>query len=617
MNLLHPPLYRWTSRTGTTGRKERYRPDIVILEDRCVPRAGFGLVNLASDVPGLAPVTVQTLTNPWGLSYSPTGPFWIAENGSNMTDLLDGRGQQVPLLVTVPPAQGRSTSDATGTVFNGGSGFVISKGDESLPSRFLYATENGNILGWNEFVDPQNALVTYHSSSGASYEGLAIATDSSGQSFLYAADYGNGNIDVFNEKFELVTPPGSFQDPEIPSNFAPFNVQTIGDQLVVTYAQRTTFWMGDGFVDVYDTGGNLISHFAEHGPLNAPWGVALAPDNFGPYAGDLLIGNNADGRINAYDRYSGAYLGALTDNAGNPLVIPGLWALDFGNGHDGGDQDTLFFTAGLDFGQHGLYGAIQPPQKQGADTGGVGGYDPNFPGEPRDYPLPPTTGPTLQHTSSSPVVPTAVLLPLTDSSLALVPTLSTLSSSSRQSETGSSPGQASPLVRASLDSSVTMLVMLSDTTVTTPAIESALTPVRVAQEDSLPLTAFLDLNTANSVRPTRATPGRLDNVPEAVARQDSRETSSAVTIEPGWYETVSHEGSLPVAEQESESSPPPMMQAGVSAPFASWAFLLKPMAFLAVPLMLGYAQSLRRRLEQSAGTETTKQIEITRHDPST
>jgi uncharacterized protein (TIGR03118 family) len=426
--------------TPSQPRQRLFRPSVEPLEERCLLTGGYTQVNLASDVPGEARVLDSLLVNPWGASFSPTGPFWFADNGSGVSDLRDGRGQIVPLVV-------EAGGSPTGTVFNGGSGFVVSEGGLSSPSRFLFATEDGTILGWAGDLDLTHALVAVdNSASGAVYKGLALAHDA-GRSFLYAADFSRGTIDVFDQAFQPVAHTGAFQDPSLPAGFAPFNIQNINNHLFVTYARQDgarhdeVAGTGQGFIDVYDTGGNLLRRFASGGALDAPWGLALAPRAFGPFGGDLLVGNVGDGRISAYNPASGAFLGQLLDAKGSPIAIPTLWSLTFGNGHAGGDSGTLFFTAGLDYETHGLFGAIQSPQKRGADTAGAGAFNPHAPGEPGDYPLPPRDGPAFRASSADQPLPAADLLPLRESSLVLAPTLSMPTQSSHRAD-GSVPTQA-------------------------------------------------------------------------------------------------------------------------------------------------------------------------------
>jgi uncharacterized protein (TIGR03118 family) len=444
----------------------------------------------------LARVTDPSLVNPWGIAYSPTGPFWFAENGSGVSDLLDGRGEPFSLVVAVPSA-GHSGSAPTGTVFNGGTGFVISENGVSAPSRFLFVSQDGTISGWSAVVDPARALpVINNSSSGAVYTGLALAADPAGHSFLYAADFSGGTIEVFDQDFRPVMRSGSFQDPSLPEDFAPFNVQNINNLLFVTYAQQDEdqrddiAGAGHGFVDVYDATGTLVRRFASQGALNSPWGLALAPADFGPLGGALLVGNNGDGHINAYDPGSGAFLGELADDRGTPIAIPNLWALTFGNGHAGGDSDTLFFAAGVDYDAHGLFGAIQVAERRGADTAGAGTFDPNAPGESGDYPLPPRDGPAFRASSEEQPILLANLLPLTESSLVLVPTLSTTS----QPITGiDAPFTVDPIVVVASSRSTFAGVPAPNTVIFIRAGGNS-RPAKDAYTSAVALNTFIDLN---------------------------------------------------------------------------------------------------------------------------
>src|SRR5262249_48749713 len=196
------------------------------------------------------------LVNPWGMAFSPTGPFWFADNGSGVSDLLDGRGQPVPLVVTIPSAL-RTVSKPTGTVFNDGAGFAVAENGVAAPSRFLFATEDGGIFGWSAVVDPTHAVrAVDNASAGADYTGLALAADPPGRPFLYAADFSRGTIYVFDQDFRPVVSPGAFRDPNLPHGFAPFNVQNIDNLLFVTYARQDedrqdgVAGAGNGFIDV-------------------------------------------------------------------------------------------------------------------------------------------------------------------------------------------------------------------------------------------------------------------------------------------------------------------------------------------------------------------------------
>jgi uncharacterized protein (TIGR03118 family) len=422
---------------GAAQRQQRCRPTLEVLEDRHLLAAGFGLVNLASDVPGLARTTDPNVVNPWGLAFSPTGPFWLADNGSSVSDIIDGAGGPFALVVPVP-----SGSAPTGVVFNGGSGFVISENGVAAPGRFLFVTEAGTIAAWTAVVDPARALLAVdNSTAGAVYTGVAVATTAAGRDLLYVADFGRATVDVFDQRFQPVTRAGAFQDPNLPDGFAPFNIQDIDNLLFVTYAERDANGhddvpgAGHGYIDVYNTDGSLLRRFASEGPLDSPWGLALAPSKFGAFGGDLLVGNNGDGHISAYDPQSGVLRGQLAGDNAAPIAIPYLWALSFGNGHVGGDSGTLFFAAGVDDSAHGIFGAIQAPTRRGADTAGSGVFDPHAPGEPGDYPLPPRAGPALNPDSAVRPNPVVDLVPLTPSSLVLVPTLSPAALASTRSDT--------------------------------------------------------------------------------------------------------------------------------------------------------------------------------------
>jgi uncharacterized protein (TIGR03118 family) len=252
----------------------------------------------------------------------------------------------------------------TGIVFNGGPGFLVHSGALSGPARFIWASENGTLHGWNPAVPPppsHDAQQTADRSSvGASYKGLAIAG-----STLYANDFHNARVDMFNSSWAHV---GSFTDASVPHGYAPFGIQAIGDRIFVTYAKQDAdaadevAGQGRGFVDMFDTSGALLARVAQHGQLNAPWGLALAPPAFGRFGGDLLVGNFGDGDILAYEELPNGRFeprGELRGADGNPLAIDGLWALEFGTGSPaGGPPDTLFFTAGPNHEEDGLFGSI-------------------------------------------------------------------------------------------------------------------------------------------------------------------------------------------------------------------------------------------------------------------
>jgi uncharacterized protein (TIGR03118 family) len=319
--------------------------------------AGYHQRNLVADTPGHAETTDPNLVNAWGLSFGPNTPGWVADNGTGVSTLYSGAtatsktATTLPLVVKIP--QGAST----GTVFNGGDGFKI----DGSPSLFLFSSEAGVISGWNPAFGTDARIGA--AAMGAVYKGLAIAGTPDGPR-LYATDFHGNRVDVWDDTFAPAGKPGGFTDPNMPKGFAPFGIQAVGSRLVVTYAKQDADAMDDvhgrglGFVDVYDTSGNLIKRLVSHGPLNAPWGIALAPKRFGKASRDLLIGNFGNGRINAFNPRNGRFEGALRKGKHGPRIkIDGLWALEFGNGMIGTPQ-TLLFTAGPDDESHGLFGAI-------------------------------------------------------------------------------------------------------------------------------------------------------------------------------------------------------------------------------------------------------------------
>jgi uncharacterized protein (TIGR03118 family) len=328
--------------------------------------------NLVSDLPGVAAVTDPHLVNAWGMSHSPTSPWWISDNGTGFSTLYNGSGTPFPpgspLVVTIPPPLGSpagTTAAPTGNVFNGSSGFIVTKNGTSGRPNFIFATEDGTISGWSPSVDPTHAILAVDkSASGAVYKGLALGSNGSGD-FLFATNFHNGTVDVFDTHFAPVSLAGSFADPGIPAGFAPFGIANLGGRLYVTYAKQNAEKHDDvagpanGFVDIFDTNGNLIQRLVTRGRLNSPWGVTFAPADFGQFSNDLLVGNFGDGRINVVDPHTGEFLGQLRDRNNTAITIDGLWGLAFGNGVNAGPTNTLFFTAGIDDEAHGLFGSLR------------------------------------------------------------------------------------------------------------------------------------------------------------------------------------------------------------------------------------------------------------------
>ncbi len=341
-----------------------------------IARGSFHQTNLVSNIPGMAAITDSDLVNPWGLSSSATSPIWVADNGASVSTLYNGAGQKIGLTVAIPapsdPPGGPYTGTPTGTVFNGTTDFQVSSGTTSAPSRFLFATEDGTILGWNPAVKPTTAVIAVDRSTatdgagtvGAVYKGLTNGSFG-GANYLYASNFRFGTVDVFDGQFHLQSlGAGAFVDSSLPTGFAPFGIQNIGGWIYVTYAKQDptkhddVSGPGNGFVDVYTTGGAFVRRLASGGTLNSPWGLAQAPATFGNFHNAILVGNFGDGRINGFTT-AGAFRGQLKSETSKPIQIDGLWGLRFGNGGNGGDPSTLFFAAGINDEADGLYGSIR------------------------------------------------------------------------------------------------------------------------------------------------------------------------------------------------------------------------------------------------------------------
>jgi uncharacterized protein (TIGR03118 family) len=333
---------------------------------RADPEGRYKVQKLVSDQAGVAARQDPNLVNAWGIAFNPFGFVWVSNAETGKSTLYDGAGVPQSLVVTIPPAAGGTTGSPTGIVFNGANTFLVSAAANSF-ARFIFSTEDGVIAAWAPSVNPTNAiLIKDNSSAGAQYKGLALSAGGNGQ-LLYATDFHNGKIDVWDSGFNPVTlPPGAFADPSIPAGFAPFGIQAINGNIFVTYAKQDADRHDDvagkglGYLNVFDPNGKLIDRIESKGPLNAPWGLALAPAGFGEFSSSLLVANFGDGRINAYDLVTGKHLGALKGDDGRTIEIEGLWGLAFGNGWNGQPVNTLFFTAGPDDEEHGLYGRIDP-----------------------------------------------------------------------------------------------------------------------------------------------------------------------------------------------------------------------------------------------------------------
>ena len=315
-------------------------------------------INLSSNVHGMAHQTDRHLVNGWGLAFFTSSPFWVSDNGTGFSTIYDHFGVRQSLIVTIPPAPeepGGTLGSPTGIVANPSSRFAVTENGHTGPAAFIFATLDGTISGWSPGVDLLKSVVAVDDfSSNDVFTGLEILTDRFGPR-LYAADTAHNQIDVFGGNYE---PLFSFTDPNVPKGFSVYGIHNINDRLFVTFAGQTA----GGIVDMFDTGGHLMRTFASNGPsgpLQAPWGVALAPHDFGKFSNALLVGNVADGHISAFDATTGAFLGQLLDTHGKTIAIPGLWSLVFGAGNSAnGKTDELFFTAGPNGYSAGLFGKI-------------------------------------------------------------------------------------------------------------------------------------------------------------------------------------------------------------------------------------------------------------------
>jgi uncharacterized protein (TIGR03118 family) len=317
--------------------------------------------NLLSNLPGKAHFRDPDLKNAWGMAFFPNGPFWISDNNSGFSSVCEANGQlDFVVKIPLPPGSTSSFAAPTGIVANGTADFSIGA---SGPAFFIFSSEDGTITAWNG--GSTAVLVANEAPAHAIYKGLAMANNG-GANFLYATDFHNAKVQVFDKNFHPTTLAGTFHDASIPAGFAPFGIVNIKGQLFITYALQDSKKIndqpgpGNGFVRVFDTAGHLITTkpMLSHGALNSPWGVAVAPSNFGAFSNDLLVGNLGDGTIHAYNPTSGALLGELDDLGGQPIVIGGLWDLVFGDGSAGKPTNTLFFSAGIDGQNDGLFGSL-------------------------------------------------------------------------------------------------------------------------------------------------------------------------------------------------------------------------------------------------------------------
>jgi uncharacterized protein (TIGR03118 family) len=323
---------------------------------------GYIQTNLVSDGAVPANNTDADLKNAWGISFGPSTPFWVSDNGTGKATIYQGDGTKVGLVVTIPPPAGSAPGDTaapTGTVFNGTSGFM---GD-----RFVFASEDGTITGWQASLGTTAAIRVDQSAADSVYKGLAINGNR-----IYATDFHNGRVVVFDSNYSPVSlSANAFLDPNLPAGYAPFGIQNINGSLYVTFAQKEAggdddvHGPGFGFVDKFNASGTLLQRVvignpgSAGSPLNAPWGLALAPDSFAELGGKLLVGNFGDGRINAFDPTTGVFVDAVRDVNGSPIMIDGLWGIAFGNAGPRFDPNKLYFTAGPNDEENGLFGSLR------------------------------------------------------------------------------------------------------------------------------------------------------------------------------------------------------------------------------------------------------------------
>ncbi|HXM22030.1 MAG TPA: TIGR03118 family protein [Terriglobales bacterium] len=303
--------------------------------------AQYAITKLVSNQTGKAKHQDTDLVNAWGISFFAGNPFWVSDAGTGKSTLYDNHGVKQGLVVTIPPASGTGLGSPTGQVANGTTDFKVS----GNPALFIFATFDGTISGWNA---GSSAVIAVTAPSGTSYTGLAIGKSKSAN-FLFAADNANNKVDIYDGTFKLV---GSFTDKKL--GLAAYGIQNINGRLFVTFSN----FVGPGAVDIFDTTGKLIKTLTKSPHLNGPWGLALAPNNFGPASNALLVGNLGDGRINAFNAKTGKFMGPLKDTTNKVIRIDGLWGLTFGGGGVSGKPNQLFFAAGPNGYANGLFGVI-------------------------------------------------------------------------------------------------------------------------------------------------------------------------------------------------------------------------------------------------------------------
>jgi uncharacterized protein (TIGR03118 family) len=350
------------------------------LESRCLLSAtSYTQQNLVSDGSANAAHTDVRLINPWGLAVGSRG-IVVADNGTGFGTIYDASGNNVFSTVRVPGHAGE-TGAPTGVVINSDSSrFIIPNQSSVVSAQYVFVTENGTIDAWSGSKTDKAAKVAIdNSASNAVYKGVAIAQFRH-RPFLFAANFMSERIEVYDSNFARSHVSGKFVDPNLPAHYSPFNIQAINNQVYVMYAKHSkgskdeTSGAATGVVDVFGADGNFIRRFTAGGKLNAPWGIAVAPKNFGTFSNDLLIGNFGDGLVNAFDATTGSFQGTLSNASNTPIKLEGLWGIAFGNGKAGNLTNGLYFGAGINDEANGLYGRLVADQPDPGSGGGLPGY---------------------------------------------------------------------------------------------------------------------------------------------------------------------------------------------------------------------------------------------------
>jgi uncharacterized protein (TIGR03118 family) len=331
------------------------------LAAQAAPPNAYNVRNLVSNGKVAAEHVDPNLVNPWGIVFNPTAFAWVADNGTGVSTLYDGDGNAQSLVVTIPGLNGGGSAP-DGIQYSGSAtDFMVTNGTTSGPARFIFSTEDGQVCGWAPNVDLNNAICPV-TQPDTVYKGIALATAGDGTERLYVTDFHNSKIDVYDASFTKITTMGNFTDPKMPPNFGPFGIATLNGMIYVSYtrqdADKHDDVPGRGIIDVYDTEGNFMGRGAAQAMLNSPWGMTIAPADFGHFGGRLLVSNFGNGTIGAYDVMTGAFIGLVRNADGTKFVRHGLWGIQFGNGFDNQPTNTLFFSAGSHHEADGLYGRI-------------------------------------------------------------------------------------------------------------------------------------------------------------------------------------------------------------------------------------------------------------------